>query len=117
MPLLPLSALSADFRVALAVALGAAVALEVASSPSVLPRVFALPVGYPSSVASVASFLGIFRKVILEPDLSSVRFTSILAATRSASTSLIRRTAVKIASSGRYAPLPLERTHMLGRYS
>src|SRR5215216_469352 len=86
LPLLPLFALSAGFRVALPVALGVAVA----SSPPVLPPAFALPVGFSFPVALVATFLGAFRKVILEPDLSSVRPASIPAAASKAKTSLMR---------------------------
>jgi hypothetical protein len=61
LPLLPLSALLAESRVLLDVASGAVVALDVASSAAVLPRVFALPVQFSSSVVLVATFLGIFR--------------------------------------------------------
>src|SRR5215217_3609348 len=90
LPLLPLSALSAGSGVALAVVSGAGVALDVVSSPPVSPRGFALSVEFSSRVALVASFVGIFRKVIFVPDLSSARPASILAATRSGNTSLMR---------------------------
>jgi hypothetical protein len=76
LPLLPLSALLAGFGVAL----DGPVALGVASSSCVLPSAFALPARFSFPVALVATFLGIFRKVILEPDLSSVRPASIPAA-------------------------------------
>jgi hypothetical protein len=91
MPLLPFSALSAGSGVALDVALDAVMALDVALDVAVLPRVFALAVGFSSPVALVASFLGTFRKVILEPDLSSVRLASIPAHASTGSTSLMRR--------------------------
>src|SRR5215207_10341500 len=91
LPLLPLSALSAGFGVALAVALEGGVALDVASSAAVLPRAFALPVQVSSSVVLVASFLGTFRKAMVEPVLSSVRPASIPAAASKDRTSLIRR--------------------------
>src|SRR5215217_6969765 len=89
--LLPFSALSAGFRVVLAVASGGVVALEVASSPLVLPPAFALFVPLSPPVALVASPMGLFRKVIFVPDLSSARSASIPAATSKGSTSLIRR--------------------------
>src|SRR5215211_3383181 len=88
--LLPFSALSAGFRVALEVASGGVVALEVASSPPVLPPAFALFVALSPPVALVASSVGLFRKVIFVPDLSSARSASIPAATSKGSTSLIR---------------------------
>src|SRR5215207_3806421 len=91
LPLLPFSALSAGSRVILAVASGGVVALEVASSPPVLPPAFALFVALSPPVALVASSVGLFRKVILVPDLSSARSASIPAATSAGSTSLMRR--------------------------
>src|SRR5215204_6708637 len=84
LPLLPLFALSAGSSVALDVA------LDVASSSPVSPRGSALSVGFSSTVALVASSLGVFRKVIFVPDLSSARPASMPAATRSGSTSLMR---------------------------
>src|SRR5215203_6098946 len=81
LPLLPFSALSAGFRVALAVA----------SSALVLPPAFALFVPLSPPVALVASSVGLFRKVIFVPDLSSARSASIPVVTSKGSTSLIRR--------------------------
>src|SRR5919112_4478657 len=91
LPVLPSSALSASFRVVLAVASGGIVALAVASSPPVLPSAFALFVALSPSVALVATSVGLFRKVIFVPDLSSARSASRPAATSKGSTSLIRR--------------------------
>src|ERR687889_1641776 len=90
LPLLPLFALSAGSSVALDVASGAGVALDVASSSPVSPRSSALSVGFSSTVALVASSLGIFRKVIFVPDLSSARLASMPVATSSGNTSLMR---------------------------
>src|SRR5215218_11439949 len=83
LPLLPFSALSAGFRVVLAVASGRVVALEVASSPRVLPPAFALFVPLSPPVALVASSVGLFRKVMFVPDLSSALLASTPTATRS----------------------------------
>src|SRR5215203_3780277 len=91
LPLLPFSALSVAFRVVLEVASVGVVALEMALSPPVLPPVFSLFMPLSLPVASVASFVGLFRKVIFVPDLPSSRCTSIPAATSKGSTSLIRR--------------------------
>src|SRR5918998_1538961 len=90
LPLLPFSALSASFRVVLAVASGGIVALAVASSPPVLPSALALFVALSPPVALVATSVGLFRKVIFVPDLSSARSASIPAATSKGSTSLMR---------------------------
>src|SRR5215217_1734793 len=73
MPLMPLSALSAGFRVALAVALDALVALAVALECAVLPPLFGLPVEFSPMVALVASSVGLFRKAMTVPRLSSER--------------------------------------------
>src|SRR5215217_8319375 len=67
------------------------VALGVASSSALLPPAFGLSLLLSSLVASVASFLGSFRSVIQEPDLSSVRLASIPTATSRGNTSLMRR--------------------------
>ena len=73
LPVMPPSALSAGFGLALAVALGALVALAVALDDAVLPPVSGLPVAFLATVALVASSVGLFRKAMTVPRFSSDR--------------------------------------------
>src|SRR5215217_6083748 len=88
---MPESAVSAEFRLASALALGACLALDLASLGSVLPAASGLSTRFLSWLASLASFVGTLRKAMVVPASSRSRLASMPTPTRSGTTSCIRR--------------------------
>src|ERR687890_581252 len=85
------SAVSAGFRLASALALDLFLALDLASSGSVLPAVYGLSIRLWCWLASLASFVGTLRKAMVVPASSRSRLASMPTPTRSGTTSCIRR--------------------------
>src|SRR5215211_3547502 len=83
------SAVSAKFRLASALALDECLALDLASSGSVLPAAYGLSIRLWSRLAPLASFVGTLRKAIVVPASSRSRLASM--PTRSGTTSCMRR--------------------------
>src|SRR5215207_944309 len=87
LPVMPEPAVSAGFRLASALALDVCLALDLASSGSVLPAVYGLSIHLWSWLASLASFVGALRKAMVVPASSRSRLASMPTTTRSGITS------------------------------
>src|SRR5829696_9905736 len=85
------SAVSAKFRLASALALDECLALDLASSGSVLPAAYGLSIRLWSRLAPLASFVGTPRKAIVVPASSRSRLASMPTPRRSGTTSCMRR--------------------------
>ena len=88
---MPESAVSAGFRLASALALDVYLALDLASSGSVLPAAYGLPIRLWCWLASLASSVETLRKAMVVPASSRSRLASMPTPTRSGTTSCMRR--------------------------